>query len=325
MRRLIILALFGALALGGTALAQEPDSIEARAEAARAEHGAALAAWEAEWVSYIEALRAEESEAPAPAPERPPAPVVQAPDPIEERLGFAIGYTDDGGCRIPAKTLSGSYAREADNHTAHAVVRTAPSGGDCERAATSFGLSIERRYEIGGGFQAVAKFGADRRSTAAGYALVGADGEVLARPDGAPSDPVVLPSGSADTIGGYLGISRALGGGVRATLAGNVVPVDWSAEEDSFAAHIAIAWDYGDTFDLAASADVGRDWYGAARASWRPITPGRIGIEISADFGWGLNSVDSGAPAEQTFAGLPVVLQGAPRDTATNVAVGITF
>ena len=310
-----------ALFFAGVAPAQETD-VERRKADVDTAYSAAIADYNATTAAYIAAL--EPRYVPVAVPVA--VPVIQAaPAPeVEERMTFSLGYLDDGGCNVSAKTLVGSYAREADESDVFAQVRTGPSGGDCERNATSFGLSVERRYAIADGWDAVAKFQADRRSTSAPYAIVDADGMVVARPDGAPSDPVTLPAGAADTIGGILGISRAFGG-LRVVIAGNVVPVTWAAHDDSFAAHFAIAWDVGNTFDFRAHADVGRDWYGATRASWRPPTSGRFGVEISSGFAWGLNAVDGGEPAMQTFAGLPVALQGAPRDTALTADVGITF
>ena len=332
--RLIALTLWALVALGGSALsgpqeAGSPDSIEARAAAARAEHQAALDKWEAarhssvaEWEEW-EAAMAAYPPAPAPVMATPETP---APDSVfSERMGFALTYWNDGGCRVAGKALTGTYDREADKYNAHAMVRTGPSGGDCERNATSFSVGLERRYEVARGWSAVAKFSADRRSTSAPYALVDAAGNVLTRPDGAASDPVTLPAGAADTIGGYLGISSPLFSGLRITVAGNVVPIEWADEADSFAVHFAIAYDFAENFDFDVWTDVGRDWYGGARASWRPSVASRIGTEISAGYDWGLNSVDGGEPSHQTFAGLPVVIQGAPRDDSWTLGVGITF
>ena len=148
---------------------------------------------------------------------------------------------------------------------------------------------------------------------------------VLTRPDGAPSDPVTLPAGTATTVGGYLGISTPDWHGFRFTAAGNVVPVEWAAHDSGFAAHFAGAFDFGAGFDLDAWIDVGADSYGAARASWRPTVAGRIGAEISAGYRWGLGAVDGGEPAMQTFAGLPVMITGPPRDDAWTFGIGITF
>ena len=327
--RLLTLALLGILTLGSVALAQERrpvDTVQARLADALAEHEAAHVEHEADREAWLAAMA---SYPPAPEPEPEPAPaaapVAAAAPEIEERMGFGFAYFDDGGCAVAGKSLTGTYAREAASHDVRALVRTAPSGGNCEVNATSFSLAVERRYEIAAGWSAVAKFGADRRSTSAPYAIVDGAGNVLTRPDGAPSDPVTLPAGAADTIGGYLGFTSPDWSGVRITLAGGVVPVDWASEEDSIAAHFAISYDYGNSFDLDAWADIGRDWYGAARASWRPTVAGRSGVEISAGFDWGLTAVDDGAPIEQTFAGLPVHKQGPARDHATSVGVAITF
>ena len=325
--RFLILALASLLILPGLSAAQEPDTVQERLASALAAHETAHEIHESDREAWLEAM-AEWPPAPAPAPAPEPAPEPEAapaaPAPsLEERLGFAVGYVNDGGCSIPSKTLTGRYTREADSHGIYAEVRTAPSGGDCERSATSFNLTVERRYALAFGWEAVAKFQADRRSTSAPYALVDGTGEVIARPDGAPSDPVTLPAGTADVVGGYLGITRAVDA-FRFTIAGNVVPVSWM-EGESLAAHLAIAWDHGDSFDVSASADIGRDWLGFARASWRPPVSSRIGVELSGGFAWGLNSIDGGEPAEQTFAGLPVIIQGAPRDTAITADIGITF
>ena len=330
-RLIITLALMGLLAFGGSAFAQAPQeetetetgTIEARKAALDAAYEARLAEWKIATAEYIAAIRPQKTY--IPLVETVEVSVAVAED-VEERLGFAMSYWNNGGCNVAGKALTGTYDREASSYDAHAMVRTAPSGGDCERQSTSFSVGLERRYEVGGsGWSAMAKFAADRRSTSAPYALVDAAGDVLTRPDGGPSDPVTLPAGAADTIGGYLGISSPLWRGVRITLAGNVVPVEWADEADGLAGHIAVSYDFGDVFDFDAHADVGRDWYGGARASWRPSMASRIGTEFSAGYSWGLNSVDGGEPDMQTFAGLPVVIQGAPRDDAWTLGLGITF
>ena len=327
--RYLILALMGVMTLAPVAGAQEPaETVEERAAIARAEHADALADWEDRWYSYLDALRAAASKVrpPAPAPEpEPAAPVAAAPaDPVEERLGFRWDYLDDGGCPVASNAVSGTYDRESEVYDVHAMVRTQPSGGDCRVQATAYTVQVERRYAIRGGWEAVAKFGADRRSVAAPYAIVDSAGRILARPDGGPSDPVTLPAGSAETLGGYLGVSRTFGD-LRATAAVNVVPVDWSTEPDSIAAHIAASYDLGDFLDVDASADIGRDWYGSARASWRRSVAGRIGVEVSGGYAWGLTSVDAGVPVSQTFAALPVTLQGPARDTSFFAGVGVTI
>ena len=322
-RHLFFLAILGLICAPALAQeADEPDTVEARHNEAQAAYQVALADYEAARTAYIESLRPIRMPVAVATPVAVPVPVAED---VDERLGFSVDYWNDGGCNIAGKALSASYDREAASYEAHAIVRTAPSGGDCERNATSFSIGLERRHEIGGGWSAVAKFLADRRSTSAPYALVDASGAVMTRPDGMPSDPVTLPAGAAETIGGYLGISTPVVQGFRATIAGNVVPVEWANEADSFAAHVAVSYDFRSTLDLDAHADIGRDWYGGARASWRPSVTSRIGTEISAGYSWGLNSVDGGEPTEQRFAGLPVVIQGAPRDDAWTLGIGITF
>ena len=324
--RLLTLALLGILTLGSLSFGQEPDTVQARLAEVLAEHEAAHDAHEADREAWLAAM-AEYPLAPAAVPAAAPAPAVAAaPAPeIEERMGFGLAYLNDGGCAVAGKSLRGSYSREAAESDIYAQVRTAPSGGNCEVNATSFSLAVERRYEIASGWSAMAKFGADRRSTSAPYAIVDGDGMVLTRADGAPSDPVTLPAGAADTIGAYLGVASPDFSGFRLTVAGNVVPVDWAAEDDGLVAHLAVSYDVGDGFDLDAWVDVGRDHYGAARASWRPSVAGKIGLEITAGYDWGLTAVDDGAAFRQTFAGLAAHKQGPARDHATHVAVGISF
>ena len=329
--RFLILALLGIFTLGAPALAQPRETVQARLAEALSEHEAAHAEHEADREAWLSAMAAYPP-AIALEPAHPSEPVAamsaagpSTPAPIvEERLGFGITYLDDGGCNVASKSLTGSYARETGDYDVSARVRTAPSGGDCERNATSFALAVERRWKVGGSWSAVAKFAADRRSTSAPYAIVDAHGDVLTRADGAPSDPVTLPAGAADTIGGVLGVTTEWSG-VRLTVGGNIVPVDWAREPDSIAGHVAVSWDYGSTVDVGAWADIGRDWYGAARASWRPAVATGIGVEISAGYDWGLRAVDDGAPFAQTFAGLPVHKQGPARDHATTLGIGITF
>ena len=323
MKRLIILALLGLL-FGAVAPAQEsePDTVQERHNEATEAYEVALADYESATAAYIESLKPLEVPVAVATPVAVP---VQVAEDIEERMGFGLTYWNDGGCRTAGKALTGSYDREAPEYDIHGSVRTGPSGGDCERNATAFTVSIERRYAIGGGWSAVGKFLADRRSTSAPYAIVDSSGVVLSRPDGMASDPVTLPAGAATTPGGYLGISSPVWAGLRITIAGNVVPVEWADHDESLAGHVAISYDVGDTFDLDAHADIGRDHYGGARASWRPSVASRIGTEFTVGYSFGLNAVDGGEPARQTFAGLPVSIQGAPRDDAWTLGIGITF
>ena len=328
MRRLITLALAG-LFLAGAALAQETE-VERRKADLDTAYAAAVRDYNEATAAYVAAL--EPRFVPVAVPVAVPVVQASAAPEHEERMGFAWTHLNDGGCDVAANTLTGSYTREAAVYDVYGMVRTGPSGGDCRRNASAFTIAVERRYAIGGGFSAVAKFGADRRSTAAAYALVDSAGEVLARPDGMASDPVTLPAGSMETVGGYLGVTTPEFAGLRLTGAFNVVPVDWVKDgmvESGYAGHVAAAYEVGSGFDLSAQADFAladfAHWYGGTRASWRPNVPGRLGLEVSADYSFGLTAVDGGEPMEQTFAGLPVVLQGAPRDTAFSVSIGVAF
>ena len=115
----------------------------------------------------------------------------------DESLAFSYSYRDDGGCPDPGHTVSGEYARETADMDISAYARTAPSGGDCRVDSLSYGVGVSRGFASAGGFDVVAAFGADKRSTSSVYALADGSGAVMARADGGPYFPATLPAGAA--------------------------------------------------------------------------------------------------------------------------------
>ena len=89
-----------------------------------------------------------------------------ADDATEDRLSVSYAYNNDGSCPEAGHTVASEYLRSSPNMDFHGRVRTAPSGGDCRVDGLSFDVGGERRFPVGGWY-AVAKFGAERHSTAA--------------------------------------------------------------------------------------------------------------------------------------------------------------
>jgi len=255
---------------------------------------------------------------------------VPVDDATEDRLSVSYAYVDAGDCPEPGHTVVSEYLRSSPDTDFHARVRTAPSGGDCRVDGLSFAVGGERRFPVAGWY-AVAKFGASRQSTAAPYAIVDAQGDVLTRPDGGPSDPVVLPAGAAETILGSLGFGRDLGfAAVEAAV--NFVPTDWADGTAGRTIHFGASSGFDVTVPLPGgpglevavdahfSVDVGNDAFGEFAVS---ATTGILRAAVRHSFG--LDVLDAGVPATQTFAGLPAVALGAPQAHSTSVEVGASW
>ena len=249
--------------------------------------------------------------------------VREVPAAIEgvESITFAYTFRDDGSCADPGHIVSGELLAKYEQLglDVSAYARTAPSGGDCRVDTLSYNLSIEQSAFSFGAWDAVAIFGADKRSTSAGYAIVDAMGNVLVRPDGRASDPVVLPAGAAETVTAAMTLCRDIGSvNVNLCAGVNVVPVDWADGSTGRTAHFraTVALPYNVNLDV--TVDAGADQFGDLALRW---SKGPLHVALRQAFG--LNATDDGTPEMQTFAGLPVVKTGAPQSTATLLEVGV--
>lgn len=268
----------------------------------------------------------------------------------DREVTVSYRFEDLGDCPDPGHIVGahlrgkvgGAYPLDYNAH-----VRTAPSGGDCRIDSLSYNLTIDQHVGTIGDFDLQASFGADKRSTSAAYAITDGMGKVLARPDGGPSDPVTLPAGAAETVTGALSLCRGWDDAVEADedagveaqdaswttqlcFGSNVVPTDWANGESTRTARFTASFGLPDVdvpfldnpvstfFD--ATLDVGEHGeYGDAQLRF---TSGILALTVRQAFG--LDQVDAGVPATQTFAGLPAVVQGAPTGSTLTVALGGT-
>lgn len=275
--------------------------------------------------------------------------IVEVPPTGSRELTVSYRYEDLGDCPDPGHIMSaqlrGAFESLGLDYSAH--VRTAPSGGDCRVDSLSYNLTIDQHVGQIGQFDVQASFGADKRSINAPYAITDGMGNTLARADGHPSDPVTLPAGAAETVTGALSMCHGWDNAVEADedagveasgatwgaelcLGGNVVPTDWIDGESSRTARVTaslqlptvdvpmLANPVATAFDL--TVDAGSEGhYGDAQLRF---TSGILSLTVRQAFG--LDEVDAGVPAMQTFAGLPAALQGAPTGSTLTVALGGT-
>ena len=247
----------------------------------------------------------------------------------DERLGFAYSWVDDGSCPDPAQVAELNYRLAGDDIDVAGNVRSAPSGGDCRLDSISYSVEAERRFDFSSRVAGLVKFTAAERSVSAPYAIVDDAGNIIARPDGMAADPVLLPSGRAQTVIGALGVSYTLGI-ANIDLGYNLVPVDWSDGSNGRTVHVAVAVtadllggviDGGISFDRGSG---GRGW-SESRLTWtRQFANSAWGMDIGVRRAAGLSELDAGIPASQTFAGLPAVAAGAASDASTAFVLGIS-
>ena len=249
------------------------------------------------------------------------APIALAGD-RDERMSFGYSYVDDGGCAKAAQVFTGSYLREREKLDVLGNVQVAPSGGNCERDAVNYNFSIERYLDLPGVWDAFGKFGADKRSTSSLYALMDPDGSILQRDDGGPLFATRLPSGVAETIIAAFGVSRDFGL-VRAGLGMNIVPIDWS-DGKGRSIHGDIGLDLNG-LDMDMGIDIGKGFLGEARATYHWALNDRFGIAAYAEYVWGLNELDDGAPGVQNIADAPFTKIGAPRNDAWGFGAELSF
>ena len=245
-----------------------------------------------------------------------------------ERLSVSYEYTDDGSCGDkPGNTIQGAYRLASATLDVYGSARTNPSGGDCRVDSLSYTIEVEKRFRVNALVSAMAKFGADERSSAAPYALVDGMDMVLTRPDGGASNPLVLPAGSTKTIEGVFGASFDVGM-LNIDLGYNLVPADWADGSEGTAFHAAastLVGVLGGELDATVAFNKGNGAYGDARVTWsRSFMDSAWGAQVGATYAWGLNELDNGAPETQMFAGLPTKRQGAPQDDAATMFFGLT-
>ena len=253
----------------------------------------------------------------------------------DETISFSYAYRDDGSCRVAGNTLSGEFEGSYPSLglDVSAFARTAPTGGNCEVDGLSYAFTASKDVAGFGAWDVAAVFAADKRSTSAPYAITDSAGNVLLRADGNASDPVVLPAGAAESATAALSLCRGFGGAEEGgsppfefCAGGNVVPVDWADGSSGRTAHLSAGAElcpecellgHPLRFSVDLQADVGAGVFGDA------VVRGTLGIlSASIRHSFGLNEVDNGAPANQTFSGLPSALAGAPQDTSTVFMLG---
>lgn len=228
---------------------------------------------------------------------------------------MGASHVRDGSCGDGGRTyLDALYERSGGDFEARAVVRVAPSGGDCREDATAYELELERSWPLAGRVQGLVKFLASEHAQTSPYAQAGGDGQPLLRPDGQALFAVHLPSGSARAVGAVAGasVATALGefdGGV------NLVPQPFAG---GGARTLHLGWTLSaGGFGLRLSADVGGpETLASASAAW---TRGNIRIELAHSLG--LNALTDGAPAVQEIEGARFFAAGAPRDSATTLSL----
>ena len=259
----------------------------------------------------------------------------------DEAFTVSYEYRDDGGCNKAGNTLSAEFVGEYEDLGLDVLgfVRTAPSGGNCEVDSLSYTLDLSKDIVEYKGFDIVAHFGADERSTSANYAAVYAPGDLpplgkavgdrIDRRDGNAKYQAVLPAGAAKTIVATVGACREFDK-YEVCLGANVVPVDWArpAEPDgtrldgSSSRTLNLRTSFDLPFSLAFDLDVngGEYVFGDATLRW---TRGVLSATVRHAFG--LDKVFGGEPQEAEFIGHTMVAQGAPQSTSTVFTIGARF
>ncbi len=217
-----------------------------------------------------------------------------------ESLSLSYRLADDGSCPEAAHEVAAEYRRDGAALDVEAYARTAPSGADCAADALSYDLAVERRFDLGGGWQAAARFGAARTSTSAVYGLAGWDGPAHLAPT------VSLPAGAAETLTASLGVARAFGP-VAFGAGVNVVPNDWAGPdgpESRRSLALRAAWDAPWGVEIEAEADATEEYaVWGATARWRRDVGDRFGIVAACRLRGGLGDLHNPAPARRPFVG----------------------
>ena len=245
----------------------------------------------------------------------------------DESVNFAYSLVDDGSCADALQTLQLGYINTSENLDIRGDVRIAPSGGDCRQDSMSYGIEIERRYDLGWGLDGMVKLGADERSVAAGYGILNDAGNLITRPDGGPASPVMLPSGRAQTITGVLGVSRDIDDMFRLSAGLNLPGADWSDGSNSRTVHLAASTMLpfmGGEIDAGIAVDTDGTYdYGDARIAWtRSLADSAWDVMVSSTYSWGASNLDAGVPQYQMFSGLNAMVLGPAQDDSSTFAIG---
>lgn len=237
------------------------------------------------------------------------------PAQADERLSMGASYVDDGTCGSDGLWyLDAAYERRGGAFEAHADVRVAPNGGDCRQDATAYTLELERSWPLTGRIQGLAKFLASEHAQTSPYAQMGADGTPLLRDDGQALFPVHLPSGTAKTVGGVIGISVPTANVGEFDIGYNLVPQPFAAGDERT---LHVAWTHAiGEFGLRAGADVG----GPETILDVSLTWTSGNLQIAVAHVRGLNALTDRAPATQEIEGAKFVSVGAPKDSALSLS-----
>ena len=242
----------------------------------------------------------------------------------EDRIGFGYALVDDGTCGVTQHTLTAEYDREGEDLEVRGRVRAEPAGGDCRKETISYDVLAVRYFELEGGIDAFAEFGASEQSVGATYDLADPAGMVFLRPDGNALFSTNLPAGSAKTVIGALGLSKDFGA-LRIGGGYNLVPVDWANHEPGRTAHLTTGLDLG-RFDLDASVDIGASHFGEVSAHYRHTLDGsRMSFGWGLSYYFGIGEIDSGAPGTQYIRGSRFNLAGPPRNDSLVVSMTLGF
>ncbi|MCY4429449.1 MAG: hypothetical protein OXC11_03530 [Rhodospirillales bacterium] len=256
-----------------------------------------------------------------------PMTIAWGAQPVDE-LALGLDWADDGECVDATKALTLSYTRKGDMLDAYANLRQKPSGGDCTQQSRSYTLELEYRYPLGTivgvEWQGFGKFGADRQSFRAPYAIVGSD----PRPDGS-LEAMMLRAGSRESVSGIVG-GGAEFGPVAVGFGYNVEETAWSDGTTGNTFHVDVGTELdllGGVLEVAADADLDADhMYGSARGIWRRDIPGTaLGFNLGIYHDWGRREVAPDAPDMLAFLGEEWALQGPGADTATRVGLEVSF
>lgn len=126
----------------------------------------------------------------------------------DDRLTLSANLVD-GACRDTftgeAKaTASASldYRHESELHSVRAYGRVAPAGGNCTDTAYAHDVSVEQRFDLGGGWHGLVRAGAEQATTVGSYRHA-AGGLVLFanETDGSPSYSAIAGAGRDFELG----------------------------------------------------------------------------------------------------------------------------
>lgn len=240
-----------------------------------------------------------------------------------QRIGVGYTVVDDGGCEHTTHNVTAEYDQEESNFELRGAARLAPSGGDCRKDTFSYDVNLSV-YPIQTDIvDFTLTVGANEQSTQAAYALADGMGMALARADGNALFQTNLPAGSAKTYTAAVGFSRELGF-LRLSAGYNFIPTDWAMYDSGNTAHVGLSFELG-SFSFDGSVDAGATNFGEATATYRLGLFGRFDAGIRADYRWGLDTVDNGAPSMQYVNNAPFIAAGPPRGDSLLVSFTLGY